>query len=71
MEVKQVLFVGENSEGVQAGIMLENGFVICACCGGVFEPDEVEILKVFDFWVDFSEWIGEPDLGEYREHSNP
>lgn len=49
MEIKQVLFKGEHSDGVQAGIQLENGFVVCACCGGVFEPDEIEILHVFDY----------------------
>lgn len=34
MPIKQVLFKGDHSDGVQAGIQLENGFVICACCGG-------------------------------------
>lgn len=67
MPIKQVLFKGDHSDGVQAGIYLENGFVICACCGGVFEPDEIEILHVFDYWVDFSEWIGDPDLTEKRD----
>lgn len=71
MPIKQVLFKGDHSDGVQAGIQLENGFVICACCGGVFEPDEIEILHVFDYWVDFSEWIGDPDLTEYRKHNTP
>ena len=71
MPIKQVLFKGDHSDGVQAGIRLENGFVICACCGGVFEPDEIEILHVFDYWVDFSEWIGDPDLTEYRKHDTP
>ena len=71
MPIKQVLFKGDHPDGVQAGIQLENGFVICACCGGVFEPDEIEILHVFDYWVDFSEWIGDPDLTEYRKHDTP
>jgi transcription elongation factor Elf1 len=59
--IKQVRFRYRFGEGeVLGGIQLENGNVICGCCGGVFEPDEVEIIEVFDHWVDISdEIIGE------------
>ena len=68
---KQVLFKSDDSDGVQAGIQEDNGNVICACCGGVFEAEETTILHTFDYWVDFSEWIGEPDLSTYRLKDTP
>lgn len=32
-------------------------FVICGCCGGTFEPDEIEIITVYQYWVDLTEMI--------------
>lgn len=32
-------------------------YVICACCGGTFSPDEIVILKKYTYWVDFSHTI--------------
>lgn len=68
---KQVLFKSDYSDGVQAGIQEDNGNIICACCGGVFEAEETTILREFDYWANFSECIGEPDLIEYRKHDTP
>lgn len=68
---KQVLFKSKLSNGVQAGIQDDTGNVICACCGGVYEDEEITILHEFNYWVDFSEEIGEPDLSEYRKHDIP
>ena len=31
-------------------------YVICGCCGGTFEPDEVKILRVLE-WIPISEEI--------------
>lgn len=32
--------------------------VICGCCGGTLEPDDVEIIEVYeDDWVNLSEKI--------------
>ena len=36
-----------------------NDEVICACCGGVYELDEVEILEEYEYWVDFKAEIGD------------
>lgn len=46
---KQVLFKSDHSDGVQAGIQEDNGNVICACCGGVFEAAETTILHEFNY----------------------
>lgn len=53
-----------------SGIKLEDGSVVCACCGSIFEPDEVAatikavtgdtaivISRIYDEWVDFSDYI--------------
>ena len=34
-------------------------YVICGCCGGIFEPDDVEIIRTLS-WIPISEEI----LGE-------
>ncbi len=31
--------------------------VICGCCGGVFEPENVKILERYESWVDVSDVI--------------
>ena len=57
--IRQIKFIDKEAEGqeVFGGILLDDGRVICACCGGVFEPDEVEIIEVYEDWVNFSEEI--------------
>ena len=31
--------------------------VICGCCGGMFEPEDVEILETYHSWVDLVDTI--------------
>lgn len=31
--------------------------VICGCCGGMFEPEEVKILEKFHWWADLVDTI--------------
>lgn len=39
--------------------------VICGCCGGVFEPADVKILRIYDNWVDLCDSIiGGDDIDE-------
>ena len=60
--IKQVKFIDRNEEedNVYGGILLEDGSIICGCCGGIFEADDAEIIEEYDTWVDLSEVI----LGE-------
>lgn len=65
MRVKQCIFTdGEETHG---GIYCENvdknyNFVICGCCGGIYELDEITILEIFPVWVyDLDEAILEPE----------
>lgn len=64
METKQVKF--KDFEGVVlGGILVENeGIVICGCCGGIFEIEEIEIVEVYDYWVDLSDDIIGDQKGE-------
>lgn len=50
-------FEGEECAGILATPPIGEAFIICACCGSIFEPDEVEIIKRFPTWVDFSDFI--------------
>lgn len=71
MIVKQVIFRCPNTDVVEStkeelgGIALYEGLneelqsVICGCCGGIFEPDDVEIIRKLE-WLSISqEIIGE------------
>ena len=61
--MKQVKFIDKNFDATMHGI--DTGeFVICACCGDRFNYDEIEILKQYENWVDFSEEIGDDMLDE-------
>lgn len=55
MICKQIAFMPEGEEAVQGGILCEDSsqsFIICGCCGGIYEPDEVEIIERFEDWID-------------------
>lgn len=64
METKQVKFHIVGEEGFYGGILINNRYLICGCCGGVYDleqdeefEDEVVIDEYFDFWVPLSEYI--------------
>ena len=69
---KQIMFYepgnGENRHG---GILLENGDVVCGCCGGVFEASERNVTWVleseYDFWVNLDEVICGDELTDATE----
>ena len=55
--MKQIKFheIGEDIE--IGGILLDDGNIICGCCGSLFEPEDVEIIKEYESWIDLSEEI--------------
>ena len=55
--MKQIKFheIGENIE--IGGILLDDGNIVCGCCGSLFEPEDVEIIKEYESWIDLSEEI--------------
>lgn len=60
MEVEQIVFVEVGTDSpLFGGILIDNRYVICGDCGGVFDLTEgdVEIIKRFPNWVSISEEI--------------
>jgi hypothetical protein len=58
---KQVLFL--DLEGcAHAGLLLDDGYIVCGCCGSLVEPDEYLLLHVYKNWVDIEEEICGDDL---------
>ena len=55
--MKQVKFheIGKDIE--IGGILLDDGNIVCGCCGSLFEPGDVEIIREYAYWVDLSEEI--------------
>ena len=69
MSIEQVKFRCPNSDTIESkkdalgGIAIYEGYklkgVVCGCCGGLFEPEEIEIIEELP-WVPISdEIIGE------------
>ena len=56
-KMKQIKFheIGEDIE--IGGILLDDGNIVCGCCGSLFEPEDVEIIKEYESWIDLSEEI--------------
>lgn len=63
MEAKQVKFylLIEDEPEMMGGILIDNRFLICGCCGGMwdleYDPYEVCIVKVYDEWMNLSNEI--------------
>lgn len=58
MNVKQVKFLDADRH-IHGGILVDDKYIICGCCGGVFDvkDDEIEIIEVYENWVSFEEEI--------------
>ena len=38
----------EDNSDNHYGILFENGFIMCLCCGGYVEPEDYEIIEEFE-----------------------
>lgn len=56
MTTQQIKFRPVGEEAFFGGILVNNEYVICGCCGGVYEPDDIEEFERLS-WVDISEEI--------------
>ena len=58
---KQIRFYDTENEVEHGGILLDNGDVICGCCGGLIEADEFEsdcvLLEKYEDWINLDEEI--------------
>ena len=59
MIAKQVSFWDKDNEKWKGGIMIDNQYIICGCCGSVFECKDLKKEEVmpYDVWVDISDEI--------------
>ena len=68
MKTKQVKFLDKESGCVLGGILIDNTKLICGCCGSVFDLTEedcdVELIEIYDWWVDLTETIVGDDNAE-------
>ena len=61
--MKQIKFRDIDNDLIHGGIVLDDGDVICACCGGLIPKDEqtkemgFELLETYPDWIDFSDAI--------------
>lgn len=46
--VKQVKIFDKENKTICGGILLENGSVLCGCCGSIFESDDIDTSKYHD-----------------------
>lgn len=61
--MKQIKYKDIENDVICGGIRLDDGDIICACCGSLIPVDEqdaeygFELLEEYDNWVDFSNEI--------------
>lgn len=57
--MKQVKFLDKQNEDVHAGILTDEGNIICMCCGGLIEADETGKGDEFDYEIleEYPEWV--------------
>ena len=47
----------EDNADEHYGILFEDGFVMCLCCGGCLEPEDYEIIEKFDGFAHLDETL--------------
>lgn len=51
-----------------SGIALDDGSVICGCCGGLIKPKDYTLIKEYEYWVNLEgEIIGGDNKIEVEE----
>lgn len=59
----------EDDADIHYGILFENGFVMCLCCGGCLEPEDYEIIKEFNGFAHLDETLKAHYENEYEEET--
>ena len=63
MIIKQVRFRPVGEQAWQGGIYinnnLEDAYIICGCCGNIFELYDIDEYYFYDEWMNLSEIIKE------------
>ncbi len=53
----QVMFSDPDNEGKWLVGIAHGDEIICACCGGIFEIDEIESIHTYKNWIDIVDAI--------------
>ena len=61
--MNQILFYDSENKSYHGGILLDDGNIICACCGGIIEHDDPQfrIVRKYKDWIDFTNEIVDVD----------
>ena len=63
LQVKFLVKEELNNPYVLGGFELKNKRVICGCCGHIYNPEEVYVLRRYKDWVDLTdELLGEDKM---------
>ena len=59
MLAQQVQFWDDDNKEWFGGIMIDNEYIICGCCGSVYECNELKKKKIipYDAWINISDEI--------------
>ena len=68
--MKQVKFYDKENDDELCGILTDDADIICGCCGSLIPSSEIgddedctySILKIYDEWVDFSDFINDNNV---------
>lgn len=59
--MKQIKFYDKENDSTHGGILTDDGEIICGCCGGLIEKEDVEsdikILEIYPEWIDLTDAI--------------
>ena len=63
--MKQVKFLDKENDVIHGGILDDEGNVICGCCGGLIEKEDIgdapncthKILTIYDVWINLDDEI--------------
>ena len=58
---RQVIFKDRFADDIHAGILLDNGDIICGCCGCRVDSEDRSILRIYDSWVNLEANIAGED----------
>lgn len=60
MQTKQIRFRCTDDSNYSGGILVDTGedtYIICGCCGGIIDWEDVEDFELYDHWVNISNEI--------------
>lgn len=64
--IKQVLFADIDSP-IHYGLLTEDGNIICLCCGGIIEPEDYKIVKVYPDWLNLDSVVEDEIADEEKK----